>query len=358
MLFKPDWLETRQRLSDFWNNKYIGRPCMAIYAPYPGASIPPPEPPQSDEDRYLNIDWYLKNLEYRFSTVAYTGEALPSDSVMAGYTISYGAKVKFTPGTIWIEPVENLDIEDKEIFELNWNSLEMRRFLDFYKGFVQSGSGKFLIGQPAILPGNDFLSMIMGSENFLTGLIDKPDVMKSAIMRLANNWVIINKKLIEIYTKYQEGYGICWLGLWCPYCFISTQSDISCMLSKEMFEQFIVPEIRLAGREIGPVVYHLDGPGALHHIDTLCKIPEIKMIQWVAGAGSTYSVEKWLWLYKKIQDSGKIVMAYVMPEEVEFFIKNLDAKLSYIVTSCKTKRDAEHLLLNVEKWSQAGNYRF
>ncbi|MCX7706177.1 MAG: hypothetical protein N2115_08005 [bacterium] len=352
MQFKPDWLETKQRLSDFWTGKYIGRPCVAIHAPDPKDSISPPPTPEKEEDRYLNIDWYLKNLEYRFSNNAYIGEALPSDSVLAGYTISYGAKVKFTPYTVWIEPLENIDIEDKKTFELDWNSFEMQRFLDFYAKFVQAGSGKFLVGQPAILPGNDLLSMIMGSEKFLIWLVDEPKAMKSAIMNLAGNWVEIAKRLNDIYTEYQEGYGICWLGLWCPYPFISTQSDISSMLSTRMFEEFIVPEIELVGRELGPVVYHLDGPGALHHIDTLCKIPEIKMIQWVPGAGSTYSVEKWLPLYKKIQDSGKIVMAYVMEEELNFFIKSLDAKLSYIVTSCKSKKEAEQLLLKIERLSE------
>lgn len=350
MLFKPDWIGTKQRLIDFWMGKDTGRPCVAIYAPDPKQDITPPPPPEKDEDRYLNIKWYLQNLEYRFSTTAYLGEALPSDSVMAGYTISYGTRVKFSPQTVWIESFENLDIENEKVFELDLNSFEIKRFFDFYTKFIQAGTGKFLIGQPAILPGNDFLSMIMGSEKFLVGLIDIPSVMEKAIMKLARNWVLINRKITEIYKKCQDGYGICWLGLWSPYSFVSTQSDISCMLSKEMFERFIIPEIELVGKELGPVVYHLDGPGSLHHIERLCKIPEIKMIQWVPGAGSTYSVEKWLPLYKKIQDAGKIVMAYMQPEEVEFFVKKLDTKLSYIVTSCKTKKEAEHLLLNIEKW--------
>ncbi len=351
MLFKPDWLETKQRLTEFWNGKYIGRSCAAIYAPDPKPDIKLPEPPLSDEDIYLNSDWYLKNLEYKFSTTAHIGEALPSDSVMAGYTISYGAKVIFSPRTVWIESVSNPDIENENIFEFYWDSEEMKKFLSFYTKFVQAGSGKFLIGQPAILPGNDFLSMFMGFEKFLIGFVDKPAEMKLAIIKLAKNWILIHKKLAEIYTKYQDGYGICWLGLWCPYPFVSTQSDISCMLSKEIFEEFIVPEIEMVGRELGPVVYHLDGPGALHHLDRLCKIPEIRMIQWVPGVGSSYSVNEWLWLYKKIQDSGKIVMAYVMSDEVEYFIKKLDAKLSYIVCWCKTKKDAENLLISIEKWS-------
>ncbi|MGB9643477.1 MAG: hypothetical protein ACP5JO_09045 [Candidatus Ratteibacteria bacterium] len=351
MIFKPDWLETKQRLTDFWHNKYIGRPCIAICSPDPKSGLMPPEEPLSDQDRYLNIDWYLKNLYYRFSNTAYVGEALPSDSVMAGYTISYGAKVQFSPTTVWIDPIENLDIEDENLFELDFDSQEIRRFFDFYTKFVQAGSGKFLIGQPAVLPGNDLLSMLMGSEKFLISLVDKPEVMKSAIMKLAKNWVLFNKKINEIYLQYQEGYGICWLGLWCPYSFISTQSDISCMLSGEMFEQFIMDEIKLVGKEFDCVIYHLDGPGALHHADALCKIPEIKMIQWVPGVGNTSSVEKWLCLYKKIQDAGKMVMAYVAPEEIEFFVKHLDAKLSYIVTGCKTKKYAEQLLLKVEKLS-------
>lgn len=349
MLFKPDWLETKQRLTDFWNGKYIGRPCLAIYAPDPKPDSVVPEKPLSDRDLYLNIDVYLKNLWYRFSNTAYIGEALPSDAVMAGYTISYGAKVKFNPETVWIEPIENLDVDNESLFELDFNSPELKQFFDFYTKFAQAGSGKFLIGSPAILPGHDLLSMLMGSEKFMLTLMDKPVAMKSAIMKLARNWVILNKKINDIYLQYQEGYGVCWHNLWGPYSFVSTQSDISCMLSREMFEQFVLDEIKLVGKEFGWVIYHLDGPGALHHVDTLCKVPEIKIIQWTPGAGNTLSVEKWLPLYKKIQDAGKIVMAHIMPEEVEFFIKHLDAKLSYICTRTRTKRDAEILLTKVEK---------
>jgi hypothetical protein len=56
-----------------------------------------------------------------------------------------------------------------------------------------------------------------------------------------------------------------------------------------------------------------------------------------------------LYSYKKIQDAGKFVMAYVVPEEVEFPVRNLDPRLLYIVTGCKTKKDAEQLLVNIEK---------
>jgi len=349
MLYKPDWLETKQRLTDFWNYKNTGRPCIAIYAPNPDPEIKPPEPPESDEDRYLNPDWYIKNLEYRFSQTVYLGEALPSDSVMAGYTISYGARVKFSPRTVWIEPIVDLEISDLSCFELDFESSEIKRFFHLYINFAKAGSNKFLIGQPAILPGNDLLSMLMGSEKFLVNLVDRQQQMKNAIEKLATNWILLNRKIYEIAGKFQEGYGICWLGLWCPFSFVSTQSDISCMLSREMFEEFIVPELEMVCREFGTVVYHLDGPGALHHLDKLCKIDGIKMIQWVPGAGNSQSANDWLYLYKKIQDAGKFVMAYVVPEEVEFLVRNLDPRLLYIVTGCKTKKDAEQLLVNIEK---------
>ena len=61
------------------------------------------------------------------------------------------------------------------------------------------------------------------------------------------------------------------------------------------------------------------------------------------------SANDWLYLYKKIQDAGKFVMAYVVPEEVEFLVRNLDPRLLYIVTGCKTKKMQSSCLLILKK---------
>ena len=45
------------------------------------------------------------------------------------------------------------------------------------------------------------------------------------------------------------------------------------------------PEQRSEVAFFGGAFYHLDGPGAVVHLDALLEIPHMKAIQWVPGAG-------------------------------------------------------------------------
>jgi hypothetical protein len=76
------------------------------------------------------------------------------------------------------------------------------------------------------------------------------------------------------------------------------------MISKPMFAEAILPSI---GREIDEMQYslfHLDGPGALRHLDALLELPRLSGIQWVYGAGAG-PAERWIDVYRRIQAAGK-----------------------------------------------------
>lgn len=71
-----------------------------------------------------------------------------------------------------------------------------------------------------------------------------------------------------------------------------------------MFREAILPSLR---REIGHMKYslfHLDGPGALKHLDALLELDELDAVQWVYGAGAGPAA-RWLDVYRRIQDAGK-----------------------------------------------------
>ena len=65
---------------------------------------------------------------------------------------------------------------------------------------------------------------------------------------------------------------------------------------RRIFLPGIIEECRFFERSI----YHLDGPGALRHLDSLLGIRKLDAIQWVCGAGNE-GYEKWVGVYQKIQ---------------------------------------------------------
>jgi hypothetical protein len=82
--------------------------------------------------------------------------------------------------------------------------------------------------------------------------------------------------------------------------------DFICMISPKMFQDAILPSLYAEIQWLDHSIYHLDGPGALRHLDALLDLPELDGIQWVFGAGNE-PARKWIDVYKRIQAAGKCI---------------------------------------------------
>ena len=81
------------------------------------------------------------------------------------------------------------------------------------------------------------------------------------------------------------------------------------MISNEMFREFIEADLRRFTEEIDNVIYHLDGPGELKHLDTILQFPKLKAVQWVPGAGAP-DQSQWPEVYQKIHKAGKYIQVW------------------------------------------------
>ena len=81
------------------------------------------------------------------------------------------------------------------------------------------------------------------------------------------------------------------------------QCDFSCMISPAMFDEFVFPCLRDEFARFGGGEYHLDGADSIRHLESLCSLEDLHLIQWVAGAGDTKG--DWSDLYRKIDRLGK-----------------------------------------------------
>ena len=57
-------------------------------------------------------------------------------------------------------------------------------------------------------------------------------------------------------------------------------------------------------RRLDAVEYHLDGPDAIKHLDALCEIDDLDVVQWVPGSGRG-ELQDWTWLFDRIDDLNK-----------------------------------------------------
>ena len=133
-------------------------------------------------------------------------------------------------------------------------------------------------------------------------MIENPDAVKSLNERITGDF-------LDIYDRYHdrlkaEGmFSTTWTTLLSRGKFHVPSNDFSCMISREMFNEFQLPAQRAELENLDHSIYHLDGPGAVQHLEALCSLERLDMIQWQPGAGN-YD-EDWSDLYQRIDDLGK-----------------------------------------------------
>lgn len=351
MKYKPDWLEAEERLTALWRGQALDRPCMAVRAPS-GRNVPGPGEPQTAEQKWLDPDWILPHLLADVENTWWGGEALPSGLLMGGWTVCLGGKPRFELETIWFEPF-SVDFAKPSPFILAPDDPWQRKYERLYLAAIgAAGWDDFLIGSPGGLPANDLLSMHMGTSSFLLALVDEPQWMEEAILRGARQLVTARRRLQESARKrHRFWYGNAgWMPFWAPEPYLSTQSDVSCMLSPEMFERFVVPELDLYGNEFGAMWYHLDGGDARQHLPRLLSLPYMRVVQYVPRPCEPPNGEGHLDLYREIQEAGRIVHVQVDAKQVEPLVRGLDPSLLMLQVMCASVEEGTELLAAAKRW--------
>ena len=351
MKYKPDWPDARKRLTALWNHTVLDRPCIAVTAPNRKPVKRPPEP-AIPRQKWLDPDWIRADIVSRLASTWWGGEAIPSYLLMGGWTLCLGGTPRFAMQTIWFDKL-SVDFSRPSPFRYDKDDVWVQAHTALYETVADlAGWDDFLLGKPCTLPANDLLSMLMGTDSFLISLIDHPDWMRQAIVTGAREQRRMRRHLRDrIRNKHQFWYGNAgWMPFWAPEPFASTQSDVSCMLSPDMFEQFIVPELDICAQEFGALWYHLDGGDAQHHLPRLLSLPYLRVVQYVPAPCEPPNGPGHLALYRQIQAAGRIVHIQVAKEDVEPLLKALDPALLMVQTHCDTAAEGEALLDAATHW--------
>jgi len=344
LAYKHNWPEARQRLEAFWRMEVIDRPCVSVTAPAKQARPLPPVP--DDRARWTDPEHVASRYDAGHEATYFGGEAMPGTSLMVGYCFGYGAPLHYSEQTVWQEPIID-SWDDPPSLTLDEDDWAWQQIQKVVARCVQVSAGKWMTGWPNIHQPNDHLSLLRGPRRFYTDLIDHPEQIKRALRQLLDNWYVMHERISGM-LGVQEG-SIGWLPVWCPWpkC-VTLQSDISCALSPAMFEQFVAVELEELSRWLDGALYHLDGPGALQHVDRLLAMRRIHAIQWTPGTGQAGGLQ-WLELFKRIQAGGKGVVIYLAYDEVETAVRELRPEGLFIMTSAPSPDAAEALLAKVAR---------
>jgi len=367
--WKEDWEPARQRLLAWWEREVIDRPVIQIFAPREPQDLPhlaampqwfmgPGESRDLDtgqelglEARWLRADHLVRSRLPHFPHIYWAGEAFPFFFVNQGpvsLPAYLGGPRQWDERTGWGEPV----IRDWESFtcpEFDPDNPCWQATLETTRSALAALAGKGLVSVSDLGGGGDELVSLRGNRQLLLDLIDQPDQVKSKLA-----WVqgFLQRYYDALYDLLYPAQGatVTWLASYYEGRTITLQCDFSCMISPAMFQEFFLPVIQYQAGYYDRVCYHLDGPGAIRHLDALLAVPEIHAIQWVPGAGAKPMVE-WMDLLKRIQAGGKALHIGCGPQEVEPLVRELQPEGLCIGTFAFSRQMADEILEKSKTWA-------
>lgn len=344
--------DIKERFKAFWRREPLSKPISYIVAPREKRVKIDFPSVKSIEERWTNIEYVLKKVEYHLENTAFLGDAIPWYLPNLGpnsFTAFLGGNLKFlSEETSWAEPfVNDISSYNPEFREdNNWWRI-MSSLLD---AICEAARGNFLVGIPDIHYGGDSLAASLGTINLIKSLYMKPNEVKRLIRKLTEICLEVFRRYYQRISQVQKG-SITWIPAYSEGKYFALQDDFSGLVSPKMFEEFFLEEQITLAKSLDNSIFHLDGPMALGNLDYLLKIEELDGIQWVPGAGSK-SMSEWINVCLKVLKSGKCLVIECKPEEVEFMLSRLNYRGLMLCIPCKSEREARSVIKIIERYKR------
>lgn len=215
-----------------------------------------------------------------------------------------GAEMTFpTPGEGgWsTHPFADHDLATLEI-AFQREGVWWRKYVAMCEQMMDRLAGRVLIAAPTFVANLDALVALRGSSQVLMDLVDQPDAVTRALAQITAAHGEITDAFANLLDVPTWG-SINRHGMYSRAMLNLPQCDFSCMISPAMFRQFVQPCLAIEFGRYGGGEYHLDGPDAIRHLEALCELDDLHVIQWVCGAGNER--RDWSELYRRIDALGK-----------------------------------------------------
>lgn len=355
-----DFDKVLSRYGQFWEMSNEDRPLVYMYGPK-GYSCMEKGPGHADfKEAWLDTEHVIKLHRQRMDKTFYLGEGYPMLNPNLGPDVLAAAVCKelnivFGDRTVWAEPcLEDYDIPPLQFDE---NSFWWQKIVEITKAALEDSHGDYLVGITDLHPGADAVVSLRGPEDTAMDLYDDPEGVQKLVWEFLEVFKQMAGRLHRLISQKQKAC-VNWMTLahpdelWYPPC-----CDFSCMISGDAFEEFFIPEIEKEIQWLPHSIYHLDGPGALRHLDRLLQIKELDGIQWVYGAGQP-SARHWGEVLQKIQAAGKRIQLYCEPDDLVPLSEMLDPRGVQLKCLVPSEEEGKWLLKEMERACRARHPQF
>jgi hypothetical protein len=313
---KPDFDKVLSRFEAWWQCELVDRPLVTMHVRSGHSPKMPRREHATQRDRWMDIEHTVDCLEASLELSVYVAERFPMLNVNLGPEIcatAFGCDLEFSDRTAWSKPVcdnirQVLDIKPT-LDNPYWN--RMRELTELS---LARGKGKWLTGITDLHTNGDLLASLRDPQNLCMDCADDLEGVALACEHVTRFYGLMYD---DLWNRLVAG-GQKMFTTWTPCLHAGkayiTNCDFICMISPEMFRRAILPSIVREMEFLERNIFHLDGPGALRHLDALLEQPLLNGVQFVWGAGNG-PARKWMHVYKRIQQAGKCVQ--ILADEIE-----------------------------------------
>ena len=323
--YKVNMEAAKEKFRNYWAHKNTGRPLMCVIArrpeveqysdgtPVEGGYLDqicqgkyynmPEELKWKDmEDKYQNPQRIVDRYRYFCETHAFLGESFPNLNIDfgPGSLASYlGSEIGFKEDTVWFNKcLDSWDGVPKLTFdpENKW----FKKHIQLAKDCQALAGDDFYVDMPDLMENIDVLASLRGAQDILFDLLDEPEMIGERIQEVTDIYYEYYDRFYDIIKDEEGGNAYTVFQIWGPGRTVKLQCDFSAMMSPEDFRKYIQPSLRTQSENVDHVLYHLDGPAAIKHMDALMEIDGIDALQWTSGdAGPDGTLPDWDVIYDK-----------------------------------------------------------
>ena len=348
--YKLDWDKTKEKFRNYWDHKNTGRPLMCVIArrpeveqfsdgtPVEGGYLDqicqgkyynmPEELKWKDmEDKYQNAQRIVDRYRYFCETHAFLGESFPNLNIDFGpgsLAAYLGSDIGFKEDTVWFKKcLDSWDGVPKLQFdpENKW----FKKHLQLAKDCRELAGKDFYVDMPDLMENIDVLASLRGAQDVLMDLLDEPEKVGERIKEVTDCYYDYYNRFYNVIKDEEGGNAYTVFQIWGPGRTVKLQCDFSAMMAPDDFRTYIQPSLKAQSEKADHVLYHLDGPAAIKHMDALMEIDGIDALQWTSGdAGPDGTLPDWDVIYDKAIAAGKSIWVKVYSGEFEDWIRNVD----------------------------------
>ena len=291
------------------------------------------------------LDYYQPQLENE----QYFGDSWPQwwpnfgPGIVAGFI---GARIGSDTNTVWFEPSSKTSIHSIHP-NFQENNYWWRWVKELTQAAVKCWGDQVTVAHTDLGGNLDILASLRTTQNLLLDLIDAPEEVDRLVGEITTLWLCYYDELYKIIQRSGNG-TTSWTPLWCPGRYYMLQSDFSYMISPDMFERFVLPDLVACCEHLDHAFYHLDGKGQIPHLNMLLSLDQLHGIQWIPGDGQP-PAEAWLPLLKRIRDGGKLCQVYATSTTVRTVVRELGGRgFAFWVLDPLSVDDTAGLLREIE----------